>query len=112
MARSTSITKMAKKTFVSILPIIDSEKFEHYLAQNLEPLDTDKHVSFHTGLQSGAFPSPGKALIVTSHTLHPLLQCAPNITRGYIVSHTIHEIRWTDVIQSCFPVNDCLELKY
>jgi hypothetical protein len=47
---------------------MDSEKFEHYLAQNLEPLDTVKHVGFGTGLQTESFTSAGKALIVTSHT--------------------------------------------
>jgi len=59
---------MGNKRLVRILCFMDSEKFEHYLAQNLEPLDTDKHVGFHTGLQSGLFPSAGKALIVASHT--------------------------------------------
>jgi len=41
---------MAKKQRpVGILPVMDSERFEHELALNLEPLDTDKHVGFHTG---------------------------------------------------------------
>ncbi len=34
----------------------------------MEPLDTDKHVGFHTGFQTGSFPSAGKALIVAFHT--------------------------------------------
>jgi len=46
---------------------MDSEKFEHYLAQNLEPLDTDKHVGFCTGLQTGSFPSAYSHL---SHFTH------------------------------------------
>jgi hypothetical protein len=54
---------MGKKRLVRILPIMDSEKFEHWLAQNLEPLDTEKHVGFPTGLQTDSFP-----LIVGSHT--------------------------------------------
>jgi hypothetical protein len=59
---------MGPKRLVRILPLMDSEKFEHYLAQNLEPLETAKHVGFRTGLQTGSFPSAGKALMVTSHT--------------------------------------------
>jgi hypothetical protein len=47
---------------------MDSEKFEQELAKNLEPLDTDKDLGFHTGLQTGSFPSPGKALAIASHT--------------------------------------------
>jgi hypothetical protein len=59
---------MGKKRLVRIQPIMHSAEFEHELAQNLEPLDTDKPVGFHTGLQTGSFPSAGKPLIVTSHT--------------------------------------------
>jgi aldehyde:ferredoxin oxidoreductase len=39
---------------------MDSEKFEQELPKNLEPLDTDKDLGFHTGLQTGSFPSAGK----------------------------------------------------
>jgi hypothetical protein len=33
---------------------MDSEKFEQELAKNLEPLDSDKDLGFHTGLQTGS----------------------------------------------------------
>jgi len=65
---SHSITTMGNKRVVRILLIMDSVEFEHELAMNLETLDTDKHVGFHTGLQTGSFPSAGKPLTVTSHT--------------------------------------------
>jgi hypothetical protein len=47
---------------------MDSEKFEQELAKNLEPLDTDKDLGFHTGLQPGSFPSAGKTLAIASFT--------------------------------------------
>jgi aldehyde:ferredoxin oxidoreductase len=47
---------------------MDSEKFEQELPKNLEPLDTDKDLGFHTGLQTGSFPSAGKPLAIASHT--------------------------------------------
>ncbi len=47
---------------------MDSEKFEQELAKNLEPLDSDKDLGFHTGLQTGSFPSARKPLGIASHT--------------------------------------------
>jgi hypothetical protein len=41
----------------------------------LQPLDTDKHVGFHTGLQTGSLPSAGEALRVASHTLPTSSMC-------------------------------------
>jgi hypothetical protein len=47
---------------------MDLDKFEQELAKNLEPPDTDKDRGFHTGLQTGSFPSTGKPLAIASHT--------------------------------------------
>jgi hypothetical protein len=47
---------------------MDSERFEQELVKNLEPLDTDKDLGFHTGLQTGSFSSAGKPLAIASHT--------------------------------------------
>jgi hypothetical protein len=49
---------------------MDSEKFEHWSAQNLEALDTEKHVGFPTGFQTDSFP-----LIVASHTWRTSSMC-------------------------------------
>jgi hypothetical protein len=62
---------------------MDSEKFEQELPKNLEPLDTDNDLGFHTGLQTGSFPSAGKALAI-AQTLHQLPECAQYITGMYL----------------------------
>jgi len=57
---------------------MDSEKFAHQLAHKLEPLDTDKHVGFHTGLQ-------------TSH-LFFIFKCRSTDEYPHTDSVIIHEI--------------------
>jgi len=36
--------------------------------RSYQPLDTEKDLGFCTGVQTGSFPSAGKALAIASHT--------------------------------------------
>jgi hypothetical protein len=57
-------------------------------------------------LQTGSCPSAGKSLVVASHTSPTSSICY--ITESCIVSDTIHQTRWIDVIDSCLSKTEIL----
>jgi hypothetical protein len=67
-----------KKRLVRILDPTNHGLWEIWagLPKNLEPLDTDKDLGFHTGLHTGSFPSAGNYL----QSPHTVPECAQYIT--------------------------------
>jgi len=95
MATSTPSPKMReKKRLVRILDPTNHGLWEIWagLPKNLEPLDIDKDLGFHTGLHTGSFPSAGNHL-QSPHPVHQLPECAQYITGMYLHCFWYNSIR-------------------